>query len=565
MSNSDIARIVNSDEVQSVVRLIKTEVKYKPLKKTSLKNLGALSKLNPYAKISRRNALFAEVERIKATKEQLLDVATLAFGDEAGAMEKTMLAMRHKMLQVLQLGPVLELLRERKSSEPKGMQRVFSTTILERKKAANWLVVDEAINDDNSVVCLHSKTMKKLQLFDGDTILIKRKKRKDTICVALADKTFVEPTIHQIPLERHFVKPEVAYLKLRFIRSCSASLAPMILEHLEFTHESGGDLQQSLRWYVVLPLYVRAGVLWLSFSSLSSSASRNNNKENVNVISVDLQVNDSLQMDVRHFSKSDMRHCKENEKVQVLLDGTSPSLEIETAGEKQYSHYQQPCLRICNRGILANSNDDSANVDNEYMNALPTACIDSVKLVYIGNHFGVNIFNNDKFLQFALHGYTKKEVKLLFETGNEVTPLPKIKIPLAEVKAVLKLVSANNCYSVTVIEKNQDVEGLLQSSYNVYEVFVVNQECLTQQKEKIKEDDRFFDVLSRGSIDDLKDSFQDEGFILERVNDFFNVLDILAARVNHNVIQSNVLWKRLIRSVCEQKIAKLKSSMLVLM
>ena len=44
---------------------------------------------------------------------------------------------------------------------------------MERKKAANRLIVDEAINDDNSVVCLHPETMEKLQLFRGDTVLIK--------------------------------------------------------------------------------------------------------------------------------------------------------------------------------------------------------------------------------------------------------------------------------------------------------------------------------------------------------------------------------------------------------
>lgn len=55
----------------------------------------------------------------------------------------------------------------------KGPKRDFSTAILERKKAANRLVVDEAINDDNSVVALHPDTMEKLQLFRGDTILIK--------------------------------------------------------------------------------------------------------------------------------------------------------------------------------------------------------------------------------------------------------------------------------------------------------------------------------------------------------------------------------------------------------
>jgi acyl-CoA synthetase (AMP-forming)/AMP-acid ligase II len=42
------------------------------------------------------------------------------------------------------------------------------------------------------------------------------------------------PTIHQIILDRHASKPEPeGYPLLRFIRSCSASLAPVILEWLE--------------------------------------------------------------------------------------------------------------------------------------------------------------------------------------------------------------------------------------------------------------------------------------------------------------------------------------------
>ena len=49
----------------------------------------------------------------------------------------------------------------------------FSTAILERKKAPNRLLVDEAINDDNSVVALNPATMEKLQLFRGDTVLLK--------------------------------------------------------------------------------------------------------------------------------------------------------------------------------------------------------------------------------------------------------------------------------------------------------------------------------------------------------------------------------------------------------
>mmetsp|Transcript_5471 Transcript_5471/g.9486 ORF Transcript_5471/g.9486 Transcript_5471/m.9486 type:complete len:805 (-) Transcript_5471:496-2910(-) len=74
-------------------------------------------------------------------------------------------------------------------------QKALETAILERKKAPNRLVVDEAVNDDNSVVCLNMAKMEELQLFRGDTVLIKGKKRKDTVCIVLADDTCEEPKI----------------------------------------------------------------------------------------------------------------------------------------------------------------------------------------------------------------------------------------------------------------------------------------------------------------------------------------------------------------------------------
>jgi len=64
----------------------------------------------------------------------------------------------------------------------------YSTAILERKKAPNRLVVDEASNDDNGIVALSPATMEVLQLFKGDTILLKGKKRKDTVCIVLLDE-----------------------------------------------------------------------------------------------------------------------------------------------------------------------------------------------------------------------------------------------------------------------------------------------------------------------------------------------------------------------------------------
>jgi hypothetical protein len=132
------------------------------------------------------------------------------------------------------------------SGKPKGEKpeekKDFTTAILERKKAPNRLIVDESVNDDNSVVALNQKTMEELQLFRGDTVLIKvpsrpacvlraasasargihrrhtpeetrpsrgrtdgfwtrhdmrrqGKKRKDTVCIVLADDTCEEPKI----------------------------------------------------------------------------------------------------------------------------------------------------------------------------------------------------------------------------------------------------------------------------------------------------------------------------------------------------------------------------------
>ncbi|KAM1717880.1 hypothetical protein ACFX11_025663 [Malus domestica] len=80
-------------------------------------------------------------------------------------------------------------------SDSMGKTRDFSTALLERQKAANRLLVDDTVHDNNSVVALHRDTMEKLQLFSGDTVLIKGKKRRDTICVVVADDTCDEPKI----------------------------------------------------------------------------------------------------------------------------------------------------------------------------------------------------------------------------------------------------------------------------------------------------------------------------------------------------------------------------------
>lgn len=62
-----------------------------------------------------------------------------------------------------------------------------ATAILRRKSSPNKLMVDDATNDDNSVITLSSATMERLQLFRGDTVIVKGKKRKDTVLIVLSD------------------------------------------------------------------------------------------------------------------------------------------------------------------------------------------------------------------------------------------------------------------------------------------------------------------------------------------------------------------------------------------
>jgi len=65
----------------------------------------------------------------------------------------------------------------------------LATAILKKKDKPNRLLVEEAVNDDNSVVAMSQEKMDELRLFKGDTVLLKGKKRKETVCIVLSDDT----------------------------------------------------------------------------------------------------------------------------------------------------------------------------------------------------------------------------------------------------------------------------------------------------------------------------------------------------------------------------------------
>uniref|UniRef100_A0A3Q1I6T9 Transitional endoplasmic reticulum ATPase n=1 Tax=Anabas testudineus TaxID=64144 RepID=A0A3Q1I6T9_ANATE len=70
---------------------------------------------------------------------------------------------------------------------PKGED--FSTAILKQKHRPNRLIVDEALSEDSSIVSLSQNKTEELQLFRGDTVVLRGRKRRQTVCIVLTDNT----------------------------------------------------------------------------------------------------------------------------------------------------------------------------------------------------------------------------------------------------------------------------------------------------------------------------------------------------------------------------------------
>lgn len=86
----------------------------------------------------------------------------------------------------------------------------LATAILKRKDRPNRLLVEEATNDDNSVVALSQAKMDELQLFRGDTVLLKGKRRKETVCIVLSDETCPDEKIRMNRVVRNNLRIRLA-------------------------------------------------------------------------------------------------------------------------------------------------------------------------------------------------------------------------------------------------------------------------------------------------------------------------------------------------------------------
>jgi len=82
MANADLARIINSDEVQSVVRPANRSVSKVPRKKNPLKNVQEMIRLNPYV-MARKAEAKRTAHKVKKSAKKDLRASGRAFYNEA--------------------------------------------------------------------------------------------------------------------------------------------------------------------------------------------------------------------------------------------------------------------------------------------------------------------------------------------------------------------------------------------------------------------------------------------------------------------------------------------------
>ncbi|TRM58755.1 P-loop containing nucleoside triphosphate hydrolase protein [Schizophyllum amplum] len=87
-----------------------------------------------------------------------------------------------------------------------------STAILRPKKSPNRLIVDEATADDNSVATMNPATMETLSLFRGDTIIVRGKKRRDTVLICLSSDDVEEGRIQVNKVARNNLRVKLGDL-----------------------------------------------------------------------------------------------------------------------------------------------------------------------------------------------------------------------------------------------------------------------------------------------------------------------------------------------------------------
>jgi transitional endoplasmic reticulum ATPase len=84
------------------------------------------------------------------------------------------------------------VLKEVQQADVYSFRIIIMAAAAEPRKAKNRLIVDNSANDDNSVIGMHENTMAELEIFAGDSVIVKGKRKKETVLLCVADPTCEE-------------------------------------------------------------------------------------------------------------------------------------------------------------------------------------------------------------------------------------------------------------------------------------------------------------------------------------------------------------------------------------
>ena len=80
------------------------------------------------------------------------------------------------------------------------------------KRAPNRLIVENPTNDDNSICLLNEKKMKELEIYNGDPVLVKGKRRNKTLLIAIRDNNLDEQKVAFNKVVRNNLKSKLGDL-----------------------------------------------------------------------------------------------------------------------------------------------------------------------------------------------------------------------------------------------------------------------------------------------------------------------------------------------------------------
>ena len=80
------------------------------------------------------------------------------------------------------------------------------------KRAPNRLIVENPSNDDNSICLMNEKKMKELEIYNGDPVLVKGKRRNKTLLIAIRENNLDEQKVAFNKVVRNNLKTKLGDL-----------------------------------------------------------------------------------------------------------------------------------------------------------------------------------------------------------------------------------------------------------------------------------------------------------------------------------------------------------------